>query len=169
MKTERAKDFERLWALEQGRILAWFFRCGCPEEDAKDLTQEVALRAWRGFQSLRGDFGPWVYSIKKKVFADYVRSRRREIRGDGSLEPPESRTDPGIGAVLKTTLARCMQELDTVERECLYYHDYLGIKYEEIGEKLGISRSNAHYKVENARMRLRELFPELAREYGVLK
>jgi RNA polymerase sigma factor (sigma-70 family) len=167
--TESATEFERRWNSVNTRISAYFYRNGCPQEDVRDLTQEVAYRAFRSYPTLQGDFQAWIHTITRRVFADYVRTRKQVFQVESEEEIRDPKSDPGTVIVMRELLAQCLQELDPKERECLYCYDVLGWKYEEIGEKLGISRSNAHYHVENARKRLRAIFPELAQEYGVKK
>ena len=169
MKTAGTEEFERLWNNVNSRVASYFFRNGCPEEDVKDLTQDVALRAYRSFGTQTGDFKSWIYTISKRVFVEYVKMKKREIRADSRVEAVNPNPNPDSNAVYKVLVGDCLRELDPKERVSLYYHDALGWKFEEIGEKLGISRSNAHYQVENARRKLREMYPDLVREYGSTK
>lgn len=62
------------------------------EDDAEDVCQTVAVRAWRGYGRYRGDaaFSTWVLAIARREIARAlaVRARRRAV------EEPEAPADP---------------------------------------------------------------------------
>src|ERR1700704_7163621 len=49
------------------------------EEDARDVVQEVYLRAWKGIGRFRGDaqFGTWLYRITANAASTHITRRRR--------------------------------------------------------------------------------------------
>ncbi|MDH7479006.1 MAG: sigma-70 family RNA polymerase sigma factor [Syntrophomonadaceae bacterium] len=62
-------------------------------EDARDLTQEVFLQVYRHLGRFKGDcrFSTWVYRIASNLTVDWIRKRRRQVRG---LEDYESDSQP---------------------------------------------------------------------------
>jgi RNA polymerase sigma factor (sigma-70 family) len=156
-KSAEKQSFEADWRQVEGKIAGYFFRQCCPEEDARDLCQETALRAWARRDSRKGDFHPWVLGIARYVFLEYLRSKEAST----DAEPADGHPGPEKIAAAKTLLSECLAMLDEKRRACLVLHDHDGLGFREIGIRLGISTSNAHYQVESARKHLREKYPEL--------
>ncbi|MFD4722306.1 sigma factor [Streptomyces sp. NPDC058423] len=86
-------DFALLWAAARPHVAAYCRRVMPGRADAEDLTQVVALRAWRGFASFRGDssFMTWVMSIAEReaarLGARLARKHARETGWSGVGEP----------------------------------------------------------------------------------
>ena len=160
MNTEEQNSFERSWRNCEDSLTGYFYRKGCPEEDTKDLMQETAMRGWKNFSSLKGEFKPWIFTIAKRTFIDYLRKRKptSEIVDNVVVD---SRPGPSQHAITKSLLSQCLKVLDPIDRKCLTLHDFEGLNFEKIGEMLGISTSNAHYHANKARSGLRESFPDL--------
>ena len=161
MDSGKQQAFVKDWRIVEGKLAGYFYRKGCPEEDSLDLVQETAIRAWRNYGTLKGDFKPWVFSIAKFTFIDYLRKKKQvdEIEDEASIQ--DLSPDPGSRAVNSELLRQCLEELEPIDRECLVLHDAEGYKFEIIAEMLGISVSNAHYHVDKARKYLCERFPDL--------
>lgn len=157
IKSAEKQVFEACWQDVERKIAGYFYRKGCPEEDARDLCQETAMRAWAKRSSNKGDFNPWVFRIARFVFLEYLRSKR-DIT---DVEPVDKHPGPDRIASAKSLVSECLSMLDEKRRSCLVLHDHDGLGFKEIGDKLGISTSNAHYQVETARKHLRDKFPEL--------
>ena len=63
------------------------------EEDARDVTQEAYLRAFRGLKNYRGDaqFTTWLYRITANCASTFLNTRsrhRHEELGDGAEAAP---------------------------------------------------------------------------------
>lgn len=154
-------SFEIQWCAVREKVAAYFFRKGCSAEDTQDLVQETAMGAWRNYSSLKGDFNAWIFGIAKNTFNNYLRDRKRKNVVEDEDGVIETNASPEHRTIAKILMKQCLIQLNPIDRKCLVLHDYLGKKYEEISEILGISRSNAHYHVEKARDYLRKRYPEL--------
>lgn len=164
MKSEKHILFENVWREIQSKLTGYFYRQACPEEDVRDLVQETATRAWTNLETCKGDLPAWMFGIARYVFLDYLRRKKDETTIE--IDAVDQRFNPEARSIEKLLISQCLQELDPIDRECLVMHDLQGYRFEDIAKKLGISRSNAHYRVEQARQYLRLKYPELVRTFG---
>lgn len=153
--------FENKWKKVKPVVAGFFYRRGCPRDDTLDLIQETGIAAWKNYESLDGDFKAWVIGIAKNIYKRYLRDQKRNPGTDPETAILDESPGPEENTITNFMLAHCLSELDEIDRKCLVLHDFHGYKFKEIGEKLGISRSNAHYHIERARKHLQNRFPEL--------
>jgi RNA polymerase sigma-70 factor, ECF subfamily len=130
-------------------------------EDAKDLTQEVFIRAYRGLDDFKGqsEIKTWLYRIAINLGSSW---RKKESISSISLdeipEPPapESQDSPAVRAVKKA-----VQELPYKQRMVFVMHQYEGFKHEEIakitGRSEGSVKANYHQAVEKLKIKLKDL------------
>ncbi len=84
--------FAREWAAVQRQLLAYARWATGSREEAEDLVQAVAVRAWRGFAHFRGDasFLTWTMAIARReaARAGARRQRLRTREAPLPLDPP---------------------------------------------------------------------------------
>ena len=135
-------------------------------EVAKDLSQEVWLRAFRGIKTFRADaaFSSWLYRIAENVCIDYFRKQKhRDTEPLHLIEEhriSETHTCPSQAverAELRQILQNALDCLSTPRREVfvLYYHHELPIK--AIASCLNRSEGTIKTHLRNARLDLQEL------------
>lgn len=133
-------------------------------DDARDVTQEVYLRAFRGLDGFRGDarFSTWLYRITANRASTHLRRRRRhrhselpdEICAPGDTDGPQHTVD------LREDLVRAIAELPVKLRSVVVLRDIYDFSHAEIARELSISESAAKVRLHRARQRLRsDLFP----------
>ncbi len=143
-------------------------------EVAKDLVQEVWLRAYRAIKNFRGDsaFSSWLYRIAENVCIDYFRQQKHR-----DTEPLHAISEHRITAThpcpsqeleraeLRQQLRAAIAELPLLRRRvfCLYYHHDLPIK--AIAHRLSKSEGTVKTHLRNARLHLQaHLTPYLKNE-----
>lgn len=135
------------------------------EEDARDVSQEAYLRAYRAIRRFRGDaqFSTWMYRITANCAATYLgrRSRHRHDVLDDSVPVADPRTDhdPQLRADasdLRDRLARALDDLPPRLRAVVVLRDLYDLPHESIAAELGISESAAKVRLHRARNKLRE-------------
>jgi RNA polymerase sigma-70 factor, ECF subfamily len=141
------------------------------EEDARDVTQEAYLRAYRGLPRFRGDsqFTTWMYRVTANCAATYLQRRGRhrhdELPDASDLVDLRTDVDPELRADAGDLRGRLLVALDTLPpklRAVVVLRDVYEMSHEAIATELGISGTAAKVRLHRARHKLRsELFPEL--------
>ncbi len=145
-------------------------------EDARDVTQEAYLRAYRKLDDFRGDarFSTWMYRITANVAMTHAgRSRRHrhdELRADSPIADPRTEHDPALVADagdLRDRLLVALGQLPPKLRAVVVLRDVYELPHDAIAEELGISVTAAKVRLHRARHRLRaDVFPELSEVPG---
>ena len=137
------------------------------EEDARDVVQEVYLRAWKGIGAFRGDsqFSTWLYRITANASSTSVSRRRRHRQEplESVQEPAEERValqpEPAAeSAATLERLAEAVAELPPKLRAIVVLKDVYGMSHEAIAEELGISVSAAKVRLHRGRRKLRDVW-----------
>ncbi len=140
-------------------------------EDARDVTQEAYLRAYRALPKFRGEsqFSTWMYRVTANCASTQMQRRGRhrhamlpetdELIDLRSEYNPELRAEAGD---LRNRLLVALDTLPTKLRAVVVLRDVYEMSHEDIASELGISTTAAKVRLHRARHRLRsELFPEL--------
>lgn len=136
------------------------------EEAAHDASQEVFLRARRGFEAWdpQRPFRPWLLAVTGNYCVDQLRRRNREARlfDAGDLEAGDL-LDPGPSPLRQALHAeervRLLEAIDTLPlkyRLPLVLRYFQELDYDGIGEVLGLGRGQVGSLLFRARRRLRE-------------
>ncbi len=144
------------------------------DEDARDVTQETYLRAYRGLRRFRGDaqFTTWLYRITANCAATHLGKRtkhRHEVLEDNDpiaderpAGDPQQQADAGA---LRTRLTTALEALPPKLRQVVVLRDIYDLPHEAIAAELGISETAAKVRLHRARKKLREdLFPRRTEE-----
>lgn len=135
-------------------------------EVAKDLSQEVWLRAYRGIGGFRADaaFSSWLYRIAENVCIDYFRKQKHRDTEPWHTVDERRLTDrspcPSRDSErqeLRQHLRAAIAELTPIRRRVFvfYYHHELPIT--AIASRLNLSEGTVKTHLRNARLQLQEL------------
>lgn len=143
-------SFNQLVLRWERPIYALAYRVLGREEDARDVTQEAFLRAFRSLPGFKGQakFSSWLYRIALNLCHDVIRRERRApftpmpedadavdraaVRGDDeSVEQIVTRNDMG------QRVARAMAALTDDQRTAIILKEYQGLTFQEIAELQG--------------------------------
>ena len=167
-----AAAFEQLVRATYAETYTLAYRLLSNEEDARDVTQEVYLRAYRGLRRFRGDaqVTTWLHRITANT-AMSQRSRRlrhRHERLDPDLAVVDGRPehDP-VGKAdadeLRRRVEGALRELPARLRAVVVLRDVYDLTHDAIASELGISETAAKVRLHRARRKLRDrLFAEEA-------
>ena len=166
-----AQAFEQLVEATHRDTYTLALRLTGNEEDARDVTQEAYLRAYRGLSKFRGEsqFSTWMYRVTANCAATYLgrRGRHRHDELPDASELIDLRTDfdPELRADASELRDRVMVALDGLPpklRAVVVLRDVYELSHDSIATELGISSTAAKVRLHRARHKLRsELFPEL--------
>ncbi|MFB6894182.1 RNA polymerase sigma factor [Kitasatospora sp. NPDC056327] len=142
--------FEEAWRAARPQVAGYALRALGNRADAEDVCQLVALRAWRGWATFRGDssFLTWVMAIARREIARLaVRRQRlaaREPALPGGLDPAAPEEEPRVpgGALPLRGLAdraHARGELNPTEHAVLRARlDHPDHTWEQLGAALGL-------------------------------
>ena len=161
--------FEQLVQATYVQTYTLAFRLTSNQEDARDVTQDAYLKAYRGLSKFRGEsqFSTWMYRVTANCAATQMQRRGRHRHGDlpQGDELVDLRTDynPELRAEAGDLRRRLLVALDTLPpklRAVVVLRDVYEMSHDDIAGELGISTTAAKVRLHRARHRLRsELFP----------
>jgi RNA polymerase sigma-70 factor, ECF subfamily len=135
------------------------------DEDARDVTQETYLRAFRGLRRFRGDaqFTTWLYRITANCASTHLgrraRHRHEELHDDLPVDDVRPGHDP-VGraehAALRERVHVALRGLPPRLRAVIVLRDIYDLPHEAIAAELGISESAAKVRLHRARRKLRD-------------
>ncbi|MFC1544126.1 RNA polymerase sigma factor [Gemmatimonadota bacterium] len=145
-------------------------------EDARDLTQDVFIRAFESLELYDPDrpFIGWVLGICRNMCIDFLRRRRRHVRVDEDpdegrkvqLPDPRSRTDGGLlDSETRALVWKALGRLSDDHREVLVLKDIQDLEYAEIARILNIPQGTVASRVYYARRALREILEGMGVQY----
>jgi RNA polymerase sigma-70 factor (ECF subfamily) len=147
------------------------FRVLGSDDEARDVSQEAFLKAFRGMRGFKREarFSSWLYQIAMNLCRD--RLRRRRGREHVSLDDVVDSGEPALRqrpAALETLQARDVERavaaavdaLSDEQREVVVLKEYEGLTFPEIANVLGVPLSTVKTRLYRA---LGQLRIELAR------
>jgi RNA polymerase sigma-70 factor (ECF subfamily) len=146
--------------------------------EAQDLTQEVFMRAFRGFKQLRRDscHRAWLYKIATNCAYTALKQGQRQAHhsvpfADEILEiPAAAHLSPDQQVVIGETLEAIQQSISVLppkQKAAVVLRHVQSLSYPEIAQALGCSEDSARANVYQGLRRLRrELGEELKGEDG---
>jgi RNA polymerase sigma-70 factor (ECF subfamily) len=172
-----ADAFERIYGLHSRRVYALCLRMVGNTAEAEDLTQEVFLQLFRKVGTFRGEsaFSTWLHRLAVNVVLMRLRKKTlAETSLEETTEPDEDtggpRKDFGgpdlrlSGSIDRVNLERAVERLPPGYRSVFVLHDVQGYEHNEIAVIMNCSIGNSKSQLHKARMRLRELLQEAARD-----
>jgi RNA polymerase sigma-70 factor (ECF subfamily) len=176
LRAGEATAFNRLVEERHGDIYALLYRLTEDAEDARDLTQETFLQAFRNIANFRGDadLRTWLYRIAVNQARNRWRwwKRRRRDRtfsldapaGAGSDAPlsaglpSETAADPERQALARErerALHAALRSLARPYREVIVLRDIEGLSYEEVALALSLNVGTVKSRLSRGRNELR--------------
>jgi RNA polymerase sigma factor (sigma-70 family) len=168
------RAFETLYHRYHRRIAAYVVGMVKDHQRAEDVTQEVFLSALRRMRSTDREivFKPWIYEIAKNACIDQFRRARRtdEVSydaesDDGGVAPLVS-GGPGPDEAVESRkqladLCGAFGGLSDSHHQILVLRELEGRSYQEIGERMQMTRPAVESTLFRARKRLSEEYGEL--------
>jgi RNA polymerase sigma-70 factor (ECF subfamily) len=175
LRSGEAAAFDHLVQERSGDIYALLYRLTEDVEEARDLTQETFLQAFRHISHFRGDadLRTWLYRIAINQARNrwrWWRRRRRDVTlsldaKDGTHDVPlgarlcdQSGGDPeqlALARERERALVRALRALARAYREVVVLRDVEGLSYEEVAAALGISVGTVKSRLSRGRLELR--------------
>jgi RNA polymerase sigma-70 factor (ECF subfamily) len=159
-KTGDLESFNQLVRRWERPIFALAYRTLGREEDARDVTQETFLRAFRALSGFKGDakFSSWLYRIALNLCRDWIRKERRApiVAVPDGVEveqlaaergPVASVEDLAARAELSRGVAKAMARLPQEQRQAIILKEYHGLTFQEIADLMRCPLSTVKTRV----------------------
>jgi RNA polymerase sigma-70 factor, ECF subfamily len=172
-KTGDIDSFNQLVKRWERPIFALAYRTLGREEDARDVTQETFLRAFRALSGFKGDakFSSWLYRIALNLCRDWIRKERRTpvVAAPEGVEieelvaergPVESVEELAARAELSREVAKAMQHLPPEQRQAIILKEYHGLTFQEIADLMKCPLSTVKTRVYQGLSTLRKQLGE---------
>lgn len=163
--------FAALVEENQRRIYQLALRMTGNPEDAAELSQEAFLHAWRGLARFQGEssFSTWLYRLASNACVDQLR-REGKRQGavslddeDVNLEIPASIPSPQEEAErreLREQIEEGLRALPPEYRAALVLREMQQLRYDEIGQALGLDIGTVKSRISRGRKKLRSFLLE---------
>ena len=155
-----ADAFEAVYRAHASRVYALCLRMAGDAAHARELMQDVFIRAWEKLGTFRGEsaFGSWLHRLAVNVVLmdGRLAARRAEEWIDGDEGEARLRPSREAPAGLRMDLDRAIAALPPIARQVLILYDVEGYEHQEIGTMLGIAEGTSKAHLFRARRLLRE-------------
>ncbi|HEY7117159.1 MAG TPA: sigma-70 family RNA polymerase sigma factor [Tepidisphaeraceae bacterium] len=149
-------------------LARWMLRS---EHDAQDVVQEACLRAFRAFDSFRGDDGRcWLLAIVRNTCRSWLDRNRRDAPGplpdeDDIETPADPDADPQVQMLRRAGAQEVRAAIESLPgefREVIVMRELEGLTYKEIAAVAGVPVGTVMSRLARGRERLeRKLAPRL--------
>ena len=145
-------------------------------EDARDVTQQTWIKAWKGLARYRGssEFFTWIYRIATFAGYDFLRKRGRRkefgVEDDAvfdsmqDVDAPASQTSRPDHELerreLRMAFFTALEQLSPKHKTVLVLREIEGLSYDEIAEATKSRRGTVMSRLYHARRKIQELLQE---------
>lgn len=170
------KAFETLVTRYRGRIYGMTMNMLGNEADARDITQEVFIKAWRNLGNFerRSQFFTWLCRIANNAVIDLIRKKKfsgaefndelGSVPAAGAPTAPRPVPAPDRAMVSQEIGVRIREALDRLSpehRAVILLKEIEGLSYQEIADTVGCAIGTVMSRLFNARKRLQEMLSDL--------
>ena len=161
--------FEQIIQRYETRVMTVAARLMGRRDDARDVAQEVFLRAFKYLHrlDLQKPVEPWLVRITVNVCRDAARSRQRRQNTFVEIERPETvdrSADPYSGLARKQErliLQKALDSLPEKERLAIVLRDVEGLSTSEVASILRSSETTVRSQVSRGRLKLKAAIDRL--------
>ena len=158
MHDERRKRFEELFRSHADAVRGYALRRTSLDE-VDDVVAETFLIAWRRFDDIPANAGPWLLGVARRVLSNRRRSDNRVVSLSDRLAERERRRPPMVtdDTDLRLTIEAALEQLPDKEREALRLLAWDGLSTADVAVVLGCTRATLAVRMHRARRRLAQI------------
>jgi RNA polymerase sigma-70 factor (ECF subfamily) len=163
MQSVKAGDLDKaaiLFERYKSRLFNFFLKFCGDEAQSQDMTQNTFYRLLKYRQSFNEEnpFKAWIYQIARNILKDsYKENQTKMIDLKSARMKHDTESEPMVRSEREQLLHNALKKLPDDQREILILSRFEELKYEEIGQILGISVANVKVKAHRAIQKLREI------------
>lgn len=155
--------FGRIYDIYADRIYRHIYYRTSNIEDAKDLTQEVFLKAWQGlpkYKRTKTPFLAWLFTISHNRVIDYYRTKKdfaylnEEIIIEDSEKSPDKLLEEKF---TQQEIRKVILQLPGDQQQVVLMNFIEGFEYGEIASALNKSEGNIRVIIHRALKRMRDI------------
>ncbi len=160
----------------QGRVYGLIYGMVRNREDARDITQEVFVKAYHKLDTFRleSSFYTWIYRIGMNAAIDFIRKRKRRATTgfdegiaardqDGGIAEVHHSESPSRALERKRLYARIMtalEQLPAEQKQVILLRELEGLSYKEIAEVMDIPEGTVMSRLYYARKKMQKLLAD---------
>jgi RNA polymerase sigma-70 factor, ECF subfamily len=155
--------FGRLYDIFADRIYRHIYYRTSNIEDARDLTQEVFLKAWQGlpkYKPTKTPFLGWLFTISHNRVIDYYRTKKdyAYLNDEVIIEDNEKSLETLVEEQFtQQEIRRAILQLPEDQQQVILMNFIEGLEYSEIAAALNKSEGNIRVIVHRALKKIREI------------
>jgi len=155
--------FGRLYDIFADRIYRHIFYRTSNVEDAKDLTQEVFLKAWQAlpkYKKTKTPFLGWLFTISHNRVVDYYRTKKDYVYLNDEITMEDRGKSPETLIEDKFTqqeIRKAILQLPEDQQQVILMSFIEGFEYREIAAALSKSEGNIRVIIHRALRKMREI------------
>ena len=151
--------FESIYRTHAPPIYALCRRMIGDEHEARDLVQDVFVRAWQRLPTFRGQsaLATWMHRLAVNVVLEQMRSTRRDVARFIEDADHDSFSARPTSPDERMDLDRAINRLPAGARTVFVLHDVHGYSHDEIAQMTGIAAGTARAQLFRARRALMRL------------
>ena len=155
--------FEELYRAHAGRVYALCLRLTADSTRARELTQDVFVKAWEALPEFRGDSNitTWLHRIAVNAMlmqrrSDKRRTARVSLAGDedDDADATVQGAAPPMDVATAIDLERAVAALPPGVRRAFVLHDVEGYSHEEMARMTGLAAGTLRAQLHRARQLL---------------
>jgi len=160
---------QRLYEQESPRLLGVVQRIVVDRALAEDIVHDAFIKIWNAaasFDVSRGTARGWMFTVARHLALNSVRNSAREVAMDddndedshaqATLEGWQDVTDAFDWRVNPGRIDFCLDQLDPVRRNCVFYAYVDGYSHQQIAQKLGAPLGTVKAWIKRSLVALRE-------------
>lgn len=151
--------FERLYRLHAPAVHALARRMLGDDGAAREMVQDVFVRAWERLASFRGEsaFGTWLHRVGVNLILNQLRVAKRDVGRfvvDDADDGAPATDSPEKGVEARIDLDAAIARLPAGARTVFVLHDMEGYAHDEIARMLGLAPGTVRAQLWRARRQL---------------
>ncbi|MBK9324257.1 MAG: RNA polymerase sigma factor [Bdellovibrionaceae bacterium] len=152
--------FELLFERHSGKVLSYLSKRLQAPKEAQDLLQEVFFKLHRSRHQYNRTlpFSPWLFSITRSMWIDFLKKRRLEDATDPEVVDKLVQVTSGLGSSELSFGKEILDHLPSNQKEAVGLRVYDEATFEEIALKLSTSPENARQLVSRGLKRLKQIW-----------